>query len=253
MALPGYTFLQGNNLATNVYSTDAIEFNATNSTITYDSEFVENAISDYTITAWVRNDRAFGSDVTEAVLVFDASYQYSFGIEPETDTSASYVFLNAPGWGNNSEAESNGWTTTAEWVFIGVSVHFDGSGSGKGSFCVNNTGSPTGASNFISWGSNSGTAMDRLIIGRNYLTHYDGCLADVQYRREFTYFEIEAQRRRYIDEFGKPVAHDITGTTFSGSRDVILKGDSSSWTQTGRSIGTQVLNNITDCADSPSD
>jgi ribosomal protein S18 len=250
MALPGYTFLTGNNAIGTTYSTDAISFNGTNSTITYDSEFVENGVTAFTITAWINNDRAFGSDVTEAVLAFDASYQYTFGIEPETDTSASYVFLNAPGFGNNSEAESNGWTTTGEWVFIGVSVNYT---TETARFCVNDTGSTTGSSNFVTWGSSSGSAMDRLIIGRNFLTHYDGCLADVQYRREFTDFTDTSHRRRYITEGLKPVAHDITGTTFNSGRDVILKGNSSSWTQTGRSIGTQTLNNITNCGDSPSD
>ena len=75
----------------------------------------------------------------------------------------------------------------------------------------------------------------------------DGCLSEVWMKD--TYYDLtqESNRRLFISAEGKPVDPPSSPLVY-------LKGTASTWSNTGTStLGTQTLNNITDCADSPSD
>ena len=77
--------------------------------------------------------------------------------------------------------------------------------------------------------------------------HFEGCLSEIWMKDDYYDLSVESNRRKFISSNDKPVE-------LPASPLVYLNGSASNWTNDGSTdLGTQSLNTITNCSNSPSD
>lgn len=235
---------------------DAIDFNGTSSYIQYGGngwtyEVGEN--NDITVSFWVKPNigaNEFDMIISSGPATSSTFVQY-VAIQSNASSQLRIVIRHISDTGNTSDGVSYNGTygsiNNNAWNHIMYS--FDNSANnlevaindsdqsasnttnGTNTFPVSNTGNP--------------------VVGRSQVAtnHYTGCLAEFWMDNVLYDASAEAQRRRFISSNSKPVQ-------LPASPQVYLHGSASTWTDDGdatTSMGSQTLNNITDCADSPSD
>jgi len=249
----------------NEIDVDAISFNGTSSHIQYTNNFFKDTDMRYTevgnaftLSFWIKPvfSTAPNVDNFRIIDVRSGSTLQVYSVLLETDTSADQRLRIEYHDNNSNILQMNtgfqtGIFTSGSWSHILYSVKQQGglSGDGLHQLYVNDaavTFTDTDAGDI----SSTPIATTNTSIGKlegSAGSQYNGCLSEVWMKDDYYDLSAESSRRRFISSNDKPVQ-------LPASPLVYLKGTASTWANTGSSdLGTQTLNNITDCADSPSD
>lgn len=238
------------------FDADAISFNGTSGYIQYGGngwtyEVGEN--NDITVSFWVKPNIganqfdmiiSSGPTTTSTFLQYvaiqsNASSQLRIVIRHISDSSNSsdgvsyngtYGSINNNAWNHIMYSFDNS-ANNLEVAINDSDQSASNTTNGTNTFPVSNTSNPVVG--------RSGPSSD----------HYTGCLAEFWMDNVLYDASVESNRRNFIDSDGLPVDPPSSPLVY-------LHGSASTWTDDGdniTSMGIQTLNNITDCADSPSD
>ena len=243
-------------LGDNEIDVDAINFNGTSGYIQYSgqgwtSEVGEN--NDITVSFWVKPN--IGANEFDMIISSGAGTSSTFGqyvaIQSNASSQLRIVIRHISDTTNTSDGVSYNGTygsiNNNAWNHIIYS--FDNSANNLEVAINDSDQSASNATN----GTNTFPVLQTAnpVVGRSQVisNHYTGCLAEFWMDNRLFDASVESNRRKFISDNSKPVR-------LPGSPLVYLHGSASTWTDDGDnflSMGSQTLNNITDCADSPSD
>ena len=252
-------------LGENEIDVDAISFNGTSSYIQYTNNFFRDTDMRYTevgnaftLSFWIKPvfSTAPNTDSFRIIDVRSGATTQVYSVFLQTDSSADQrLLINYEDDSSNQLLMNTGYQTgiftSGSWNHILYSVKQQGGASGDGlhqlyvnDAAVSFTDSDGGdILNVPTAGTDSTVGKQQDVSG----SYYEGCLSEVWMKDSYYDLSSEGNRRRFISSNNKPVL-------LPASPRVYLKGTASTWANTGSSdLGTQTLNNITDCADSPSD
>ena len=249
-------------------SVDAIAFNGTSSYIQYTNNFFRDTDLRYTevnngftLSLWVKPSTGLANNsVFRIIDVRSGSTNQIYSVLFKTNAAgARQIEILYEDDNSNFLQVTTGYgpslLTLGSWNHILYSVKQQGGASGDGfhHMFVNDALLTNG-----SFGNDSDagditatpTTTTNSTIGKLETSgsgYYDGCLSEVWLGDGYYDLSVESNRRKFISSNDKPVQ-------LPASPLVYLKGTASTWANTGSSdLGTQTLNSITDCADSPSD
>jgi hypothetical protein len=249
-------------LGENEIDVDAISFNGSSSYIQYTNNFFRDTDLRYTevgnaftLSFWIKptltNNGTFRIiDVRDGTT--NQIYQVYISTNATTDRR---IIIQYEDDNSNFIGINTGYQATllnaVQWNHVLYSVKQQGGASGDGlhQLYVNDTAvtftdTDTGDITATPTSTTDSTIGKLQNAGSGY---YQGCLSEVWMKDSYYDLSSEGNRRRFISSNDKPVQ-------LPASPLVYLKGTASTWTNTGSTdLGTQTLNNITDCADSPSD
>ena len=240
----------------NEIGVDAINFNGTSSYIDYSGngwtyEVGEN--NDITVSFWVKPN--IGANQFDMIIssgpATSSTFSQYVAIESNASSQLRIVIRHISDTGNSSDGVSYNGTygsiNNNAWNHIMYS--FDNSANNLEVAINDSDQSASNTTNGTNTFPVSNTANP--VVGRSgpSSNHYTGCLAEFWMDNVLYDASVESDRRNFISSNSKPVR-------LPSSPLVYLNGSASTWTDDGdntTSMGSQTLNNITDCADSPSD
>lgn len=247
-------------LGENEINVDAISFNGTSSYIEYANHLFRDVDLRYdqdqamTISFWIKPD--LGANETQRIIDIDntstspfqewrislqtnASSQARLDFEWQEDNSNFWRALS----NYNTDIVSGSWNHILYSIQIASNDATHQIAINDSVVTVNDNDAGSGIINLMDTSKNS-------IVGKQdgaSNLYYDGCLSEFWMKDDYYNLSSQSNRRKFISSNSKPVE-------LPASPLVYLKGTASSWANTGSSaLGTQTLNNITDCADAPSD
>lgn len=255
-------------LTPTVYSVDAIDFNGTSSYVEYPnnlfggwgwstSGMVTSEEKGITVSMWVKPASGITNDTREVIrhfksptsygrennfvrIGYDGSGNARFSFNQNQDVSGNIVFV----------ASQYGDLTTDSWNHVLLAIKMNWVGTFTAKMYINDSSITTSATLgelITNSPDNDGTTWLGKFDEGVAQSFYDGCLSEVWIDDTYRDLDTVSNRRQFISSTGKPVQ-------LPASPLIYLNGSSSTWTNSGTyALGTQTLNNITDCADSPSD
>lgn len=237
-------------LGENEITVDAIDFNGTSSYIQYSNQgwtYDVDPGDDMTISFWVKPD--LGANETGAVITSGTPgtlRQYIYIQSNASSQVRAFFRFSTNGASDGiTYASSYGSLTNNSWNHVLFSYQDSGNTL---EVAINDTdqsasNAENGTNNFPTT-ETANTQMGRSAVSTN---HLDACVTEFWMKNQYYDASVESQRRKFISSNSKPVQLPTSPLVY-------LTGSSSTWSNTGStSLGTQTLNNITDCADSPSD
>ena len=249
------------------YLVDAIDFNGTNSDIIYANNLFSDIDLDYeatgthtksmTMSLWIKPDLGANNTGAHVFRIDDSGGQQSRLLL----TSDASEFVRAVFFHSYNSTNRNsffiGWATAYGdlnryiWNHIVFSTKVElssGSETWTHRLRINGVDKDSYVTNDSTFDGTIDTTANSY-FGRDPLglNRYTGCLTEFFLDDNFYDLDSVSQVRKFLSVDGKPVNPP-------SSKLVHLTGSSSTWTNKGTTaLGTQTLNNITDCADSPSD
>lgn len=243
-------------LAINEIDVDAISFNGTSSYIDYAGNgwtYEVGQNNDITVSFWVKPNigaNEFDMIITSGPATSSTFVQY-VAIQSNTSSQLRIVIRHVSDTSNNLDGVSYNGTygsiNNNAWNHIMYS--FDNSANNLEVAINDSDQSASNATNGTNTFPVSNTSNPQVGRSGPASNHYTGCLAEFWMDNRLLDASVQSNRRKFISDNSKPVR-------LPSSPLVYLHGSASTWTDDGdntTSMSTQTLNNITDCADSPSD
>jgi hypothetical protein len=255
-------------LEDNEITVDAIDFNGTSSYVEYPnnlfggwgwstSGMVTSEEKGITVSLWIKPASGITNDTRNIVSHFKSPTSYGresnfMRVNYDASGNARFSFnQNQDSSGNIVNVNSQyGDLTTDSWNHVLLAIKMNWVGTFTAKMYINDS-SITTSSTLGELDNNSPDNDGSTFLGKFDegvpSGYYDGCLSELWVTD--TYYDLDSvgNRRLFISSDSKPVELPTSPLIY-------LNGSSSTWTNSGtHSLGTQTLNNITDCADSPSD
>jgi hypothetical protein len=193
------------------------------------------------IVSHFKSSTSYGKEDNNILVTYDASGNARFTFSQQQNSSGNEVLVQS----------AFGDLTTDSWNHILLRISMNTSEQFTSQLYINDsnishTAIPTGELESNSPDNDDTTWLGKFDEGVA-LGYYDGCLSELWIDDTIYDLSVQSNRRLFIDSSGKPVELPTSPLIY-------LNGSSSTWTNSGTySLGTQTLNSITDCADSPSD
>jgi len=248
---------------------DAIEFNGTSSYINYTNNFfydvdlvyepVGTHTKSFTLSFWVKPHITAALSYQNILTVYDSvGRQTTIRVLTDSNSDIRLQFVHSTASSNRDSSNiiwriPLGDITVNQWNHIMYSVKVV-MGGNTATFTehlyANDVDKSSGLFTVSSFDANAVQTADTNFGLESYSgagDWYDGCLSEFWLKDVYYDLSVESNRRRFISENGKPVRLPTSPLIY-------LNGSSLTWTNSGSTnLGTQTLNSITDCADSPSD
>jgi hypothetical protein len=250
------------------YPVDAIDFNGTSSYVEYPnnlfggwgwstSGMTTGQTKGITLSLWIKpasgitNDTkyivshfktstTYGRESNSMTVNYDGSGNARFAFSQNQNSSGNVVFV----------ASAYGDLTLDSWNHILIAIQMNWVASFTAKMYINDssiTANTTLGELDNNSPDNDGTTWLGKFDEAVTVGPYDGCLSELWVTDTYYDLDTESNRRNFISSGGTPVQLPTSPLIY-------LNGSSSTWTNSGTySLGTQTLNSITDCADSPSD